>query len=515
MSAGAGLSIGQATTPTPGNDGSVATGTSSTTAGMFGALTGATPPRGGAIGDDLFVDGIANNNFMGFRRLSQGSATAITVGELSEPTAGSGGGAGGDSIKQVNYPGNFVPGNNMRGASGAGGGGLLTIRCLGDFVVRGDGEIQVDGGRGATGERTLSAWFGSAGGSGGGSGGMLILETATKYDFSGISAAPPLLPVFWARGGYGGPGANQNGPTTAADYGSQNSGEAGGGNGGGGIIQLHVRDDKDIANYENITLGPYSNTNGLGAPNPFVCFPTFGPESQAQSKAIPLGGANLNPTSVLPKVKYTFSTLPPPNMGVIPVNGTNGVIAESIILTANATNISNVTKTVVVDASTLFADTTNNIYLRNPQLLRQSRVRIVNVATQTNYTASSATFDPMTNALTLQLLASSDLSAFAAGDSVRISPRFYRLESGGTLDQLDPETEVRIEFQGLDADVNGQPSTVLVDWTPDIADFNDPFLAPIKFFKYRVTFNTDKDADGLTGSEALPSLEFLRLMFEF
>jgi hypothetical protein len=487
--------------PSAGNDGTPIVN-DNPASGAKGALSGVSPPRGGAVGLSLFQDAAVNNNFFGLRRVG----VNLVVGELSAPTAGSGGGAGGDSIRQVNFPGNFVQANNMRGASGAGGGGIVQISSLGTFSITGaNGRITVAGGLGARGERTISDNRGVAGGSGGGSGGMIIVESATSFSFAGAT-----LPCLQAEGGLGGPGKNGNGNS----YGSAVSGEAGGGNGGYGIIQIHVPDDTTIAGFERITLPVgITSTNNLGRPNPFVLVPTFGALSQATSRAIPIGGANQNPSSVLPQVQYRFSPLPVPT-GFIPA--TAGVVTnEAAILIEPLLSVNDTTNVVTVDASTLFANPTSNVYLRNTELMRNFRLRLVQAPADLVFTVATASFDINTNVLTLQLEGNPDLSPFSAGGTTaRLAPRFYRVRTAGVADSLPAESTIRVEFQGLAQDISGNPGAEVVPWTTDINALSTA-VQTVDFVKFRVTFNIDASSNGLLGTETLPTLEFLRFLLEF
>jgi hypothetical protein len=494
----------------PGNEGTVIVNDNPTT-GARSCVTNISPPLGGPIGDSLFLDTTPTNNFFGVR---QQNPTTLIMGELSAPTAGSGGGAGGDSIRHVNFPAGFTQTNNMRGASGAGGGGLIEIKCLGVFSVIGNGRVTVAGGTGARGEQRPSDPRGVAGGSGGGSGGMIIVESATRYDFTQAAVNPSapttqIAPIFQAEGGLGGPGANGNGNA----YGSFASGLAGGGNGGHGIVQIHL---SSTLIGDDILLRPapfVQNINQVARPNPFLCVRTFGSLSRAETKPIAVGGANLNPASVLPQVQYDFSTLPIAT-GFIP--STAGTInEETAILTGTVDSVSNANKRVVLDATVLFNDPVDNVYLRNTQLLRQFEIELTQGVTTGSFTVAAAAFDVLTNVLTLDLEGAPDLTAFTPGGTTyELIPRFYRVRTAGTADSIDAESRIAVEFQGLAAGVAGQPGAVVVDWTTNMSTLS---TAPqtIEFVKFRVTFDIDTANNGLTGNEELPSLDFVRFLLQF
>lgn len=523
--------------PTPGNDGTPIN-PDNPNIGAFSAVDGGSPPKGGATGDSILQNEVVLDNFWGVRRLGNGT---ILEGELPMPSPGSGGGGGGDSIGVNTFPGNFQQNQNLRGAGGAGGGGLIRISCLGSFTVGVNGLIDVGGGIGARGERKISDNRGVAGGSGGGSAGMIVLESSVGFDLSGPGNANPPRVCFNALGGLGGPGKDGNGNA----YGSDNSGEAGGGNGGGGIIQLHVFDDESIPGDELVDLGS-ANLPDLGLPNPAVIFPTFGARSRAVSQAIPLGGATQDLSS-LPQptsnLRYGFSGLPGANGDLIPATGET-VNEESPLYSGGAgtiVSIDDTSETVVVTIPQATADDVDlNRQLRNPQLLIGYELELQNgVAGQNGFTVAAADFSyrvddtDLTSALALELElvleGTPDLSDYVGVPNIwRLRPRFYRVTStdvdgeDAMPDRLPNSSEVSIEWQGLGVNSNGSPdfNSPIVDWTADPAStsggFNDPTLAEtIEFFRYRVTFNNDAENDGLTGDEELPTLEFLRLIFEF
>jgi hypothetical protein len=179
-----------------------------------GAISGpGQQPQGGAVGQRPFIDvdinGAPNveNDFWG---------TLITqddrkiLGELLQPWAGAGGGAGGDSVKSATFP--QVPFSvllNQKGAGGGGGGGCLLIFARGDIKLIDFGSIDASGGTGGGGENT-NGINRVGGGSGGGSGGHIVLQTASKLDLSEVKALAPYPSAqaggIYALGGQGGEG---------------------------------------------------------------------------------------------------------------------------------------------------------------------------------------------------------------------------------------------------------------------------------------------------------------------
>lgn len=245
-------------------------------------------PLGGHAGLGPFADALANNDFWGTMLTQSGERI---VGELERPWAGAGGGGGGDSVQvlatqpsfpQVPYDVNLI----QKGSGGGGGGGSIAIFARGDIRLIGFGAIDASGGTGGGGENT-NGINRVGGGSGGGSGGHIVLQTLSKIDLSEVAApGSAIYPAsnvggLYAVGGQGGEGAfgaggaHQGGiPTTPEldalptnSYPNVPSGVAGpcafstnvvgnvnpsivvqnaGGDGGPGLIQLHVRSLADI-----------------------------------------------------------------------------------------------------------------------------------------------------------------------------------------------------------------------------------------------------------------------------
>jgi len=215
----------------------------------LGAISGASPPKGGAVNPIPFVDGDPANDFWG-RKLDAASGQ-IVLGELATPRSGVGGGAGGDSISSATFPSTpFGPPYQFdkKGAAGGGGGGLVVIVSR-QITIGAAGAVVADGGDGSTGENVLG-FDHIAGSSGGGSGGMILLE-AEDFDLSAAGAN-----ALSARGGIGGIGKTTAEPLSK------------GGNGGPGLIQLHVRDAA-----QHLALPASTGLDALSAPNAHVLLP--------------------------------------------------------------------------------------------------------------------------------------------------------------------------------------------------------------------------------------------------
>jgi hypothetical protein len=209
------------------------------------------------------------DDFFGVKRKDFGTNDELLIqGELLSAWAGSGGGAGGDATQTATYPPpTLQPTNTDKGAGGGGGAGALTIYSLGDIVLGPAGRIEAVGGHGSGGENTNFVNR-IGGGSGGGAGGHIILQTASQID---LSLVPTSVIAISARGGQGGAGADNQGGADdmeisagadAKHIGVTGPGDLGdnpwipqvamtclhqtgvvraaGGDGGPGIVQLHV-----------------------------------------------------------------------------------------------------------------------------------------------------------------------------------------------------------------------------------------------------------------------------------
>jgi hypothetical protein len=187
----------------------------------MGAVSLASPPRGGAKALVPFLDANPANDFFG-RKFDPASGTVIP-GELASPEGGRAGGAGGNAILSPSFPPPFAwsPAADERGGAGGGGGGLAILVAR-RIEIGPVGRIFANGGRGGSGEN-ISGIDRIGGAGGGGSGGMLLLQART------IDLSQTLAVAMTALGGRGGRGANDVHDAIGA-----------GGNGGPGLIQLHV-----------------------------------------------------------------------------------------------------------------------------------------------------------------------------------------------------------------------------------------------------------------------------------
>lgn len=516
-------------------------------------------PQGGPPGPTVFVDPDDDNNFFGLQfdpgadPVSQVDDTFI-VGELSEPGAGYGGGGGGDTIRAAQFPApTFVLGNEKKGGGGGSGGGQLQILSLGNIILGADGRILANGGRGGEGESTAGTNQ-VGGGGGGGSGGHVILQTSANLDLSATMLGTNVISAIGGNGAVG--------------KGDSNTGQGAGGRGGVGVVQIHLR------NFDSAVILPVGQTNAASyidavtRPDAWRLFPSFGNQSRARSNPIPLGAVAANTPADLVLYGFGGLNLMDPVLAGDPslnsINVTAGTVdALSAVLTeANATitALDPVARTASVlvtgaDLATLATTGTeycydaagdvidcmdpgvdqtelfsNDIYFRAPSLFDGFGFALTGSGfADTLLRVESATVVELTPGIPggdvrLDLVLASNEGTLAGVTTGNIStfslfPRFFRVSTGGQLDRMPLDQEIRIRLRGLGESVDGGPDleNALVPWTGNPAELSRPtLLDAVRYLQFEVTFDLDPDDDGgVTGSTALPELEFLRIPIRF
>ena len=472
------------------------------------AITFTKPALGGAFGPGPFLDENPDNDFLG--TAIDPNTGELIVGELQTVWAGAGGGGGGDAIPANQFPHpSWGPGTDEKGSGGGGGAGGIRIQALERIRIAGQGEIRCEGGRGGSGENTI---FNDriGGGSGGGSGGHIILETST-LDFTGSSAQ-----CLSAPGGKHGNGANETSNSTNA-----------GGDGGPGVIQIHVPDpDVDIV-LPGVTLATRAR------PDAITLLPIFGPRSRALSEWIPLGGATVDPGGLASLVDFAFGGTDT-TTGLVQDLDANELVDDLASILGGAgvdtdpSDGSDVVPYITADGRSLVVDATslagagfNDVYLRNPALVRNFALvlsRTGDPNTNQRFVVEAASYDEATGEMTLTIgTLVPDLFSFPSGGGVDFSvlPRFFEVETSGTTDSLPSTASVTITFEGAEIDANGDPvtDTLLVESTADANDLN---VAGVAFFRFTVDFdiNTDPMAQ-LSANSPRPGLRFLRVPIRF
>ncbi|MEL6431202.1 MAG: Ig-like domain-containing protein [Planctomycetota bacterium] len=528
-----------------------------------GAVSQSDPAQGGAPGPGPFIDLDATNDFFGVLRHPDGTTVR---GELAGLWAGAGGGGGGDASTTSVFPITpFQGGSDEKGAGGGGGGGGVEILSLGDIVLEAGGQITADGGNGQGGENTI--FFDRVGGgSGGGSGGHIVLASAGRVELRAEASDASARSFYQddlgvlvhekrplrALGGQGGAGresrcgANEEGaqswvrdsiptenfdgdptipPQNAADpfgyldwarvctlqnhAGCASEGAPGetfgaGGDGGPGLIQIHVQNPTTdiVLGTKGGATGEYGSGGdptfaavppplGWTGPNDPLSAPVslFGARSEAVTRWIPLGLAR--PMSA-ETVELLFDGTDPATGTVRRDGGAAAELAPLVAETALGAG-SNAPSLDVAAARFTFASVTGfdptGIYRRNPALTRGFAVRVRPggpMDEQVEFVVQSGTYDEAADALLLTVdprgAALADAADAFATPTVELVPFFVRLLSDGELDAYPAGSEVRVLFDAARVDPStGSASIDPVDvfsggdpaaFTPDITDLS-------------------------------------------
>ncbi len=560
-----------------------------------GAVSGSGPAQGGVRGPSPFTDEREDNDFLGTLLTSSGEQI---LGELTGVIAGSGGGGGGDASRTATFPQTpFNPTGDEKGSGGGGGAGGLLVLAIGNIELLGDGELSANGGDGGGGENTI--FFDRiGGGSGGGSGGHIVLSSASAIIIESEATAASVgnfydddgaVPVHQTRplralGGQGGCGkdsrcgANENGSTqwrqdaipiahfegnTTIPPQNQNiwlqcnnidacatiqppegTVIGGGGDGGPGIIQLHVSDPATQLQFPNAagTYGVDLDPTRSMAPPPIgwtspnqpadVLIPFFSARSEAFSVWIPLGLARLNPGGVSEQVELLFSGTDPAN-GSVPRSGT---VATELTAIFPYTAIPAGGGLPSVDGAaatfTFPGAGFDDVYKLNPELTREFAVRIRDGAgpASVEFIVQTGAYDSVADALSLVVdprgtTLEDTLVALGVGNGtveVEVVPFFYRLRTGGVEDAFPLNTSVELSFDAtIENPLTGEPSALPSDsfsggdlsaFATNITALNS---ADWGFIRFKAVFNLDVNNSGVELSAPRPALDYLRIQYKF
>lgn len=526
-------------------------------------------PYGGHVGPSPFgattdrADDFHGLALLGF----EGSDPRLIEGELETPWAGAGGGAGGDATWTDTYPPvELIYNRNDKGAGGGGGAGSIAVYALGDITLGANGRIRAVGGHGSGGENT-SGVNRIAGGSGGGSGGHVVLHTAGILD---LSQVPPDFHAIDARGGQGGAGANNQGgadnyeqllakldakhvgwptpPTLAADnvdnpwiptlsqacideavavLGADSKWivRGAGGDGGPGLIQLHVPSVAGVAGRHSIrypgsgteaelaeVIRPYpAGYDGLDGEWVDHFLPAVGKTSRNRSKWIALGEAQVAPgTSVPDPLEFLFGGVDPSTGDVLTAG--NFVVPPPPLL-APSSPVEAPGLPDVVGPSTIHFDATEldveeEIYGRNPELLKEFRLTVGTM----KYVVSSAQMLPGdVLAITVVYFPPLETSGLAT-----LVPQYFGIRTGSADDYLPGANRVAMEFQAAAADANGAPDLARIwpapeTWETDLTAFAGyAENLDMRFLRFRVTFELEAAMQNYR-----TTVQFLRIPYRF
>ncbi len=476
-----------------------------------GAVYGNKPPLGGPPGNQPFFDSETDNDFYG-TQFSAGLGKVI-VGELTKPWAGGGGGAGGDAVGDNVFPHkNWAPASDEKGCGGAGGGGSLHILSLGTVTIRDEGTILAQGGKGGAGENTIGNDH-LGGGSGGGSGGHIIIEAGSALIFDSVVAK-----CISAQGGKGGNGKSGVSSINA------------GGSGGPGIIQIHVLDPSGDIQFVN-PVGSANSLPEVTFPDAMTLVPSFGARSRARTKWIAVGQAAINPGLPADPLLFGFAGINTTTGSALDLNSDDfqddldSVLGPTTVVAGPALpNISVDGRTLTVDAAAL-AGTPDDLYLRNPQLLRDSLLVLSETGNPTNlarFNVASASFDIGTMQLVLEVSGAPSLAMTSfnppAGVDFSLHPVSFLVSTSGTDRFLPDSVDVQFTFQSAGVDASGAPDVTALgfqDWTSDIGLINAKGAGTVEFIRFEVLFDLDALGAGLSATSPRPSLDFSRVTWRF
>ncbi|MEM1447567.1 MAG: Ig-like domain-containing protein [Planctomycetota bacterium] len=558
-----------------------------------GAISQELPARGGAMSPFPFVDGRDDNDFFGTKVTADGE---VVVGELPGLIAGAGGGAGGDASRTATFPMTpFSPTGDEKGAGGGGGAGGLLMLAIGNIEVRAGGSVHADGGHGGGGENVV--FFDRVGGgSGGGSGGHIVLSSASQivieaeatdasvgdfyndYELSPVHERRPLR----ALGGQGGAGkdsrcgANEDGMSQwrtdaipfeafegnpsvppqnqnvwlqcnrlalcAVTQVPEGTVVGGGGDGGPGIIQLHVADPATQLLFPNAsgTYGVDLDPTRSMVPPPFgwttpttptdTLVPFFSAQSESYSKWIPLGLARLQPPNgALEQVELLFEGTDPADGSVLRNGSEVAELAPQLPYTSLSIGGAVPSVDIPTATFTVPAASFDDLYRRNAALTREFAVRLrdaANPATEDEFLVQLASFDPASDTFDLVVdprgTALADLLAMLTNPEVEVVPFFFRVVTAGVPDAYPTSAGIQIAFDATTADpMTGAPSANPLDsfsggdlesFATDAAALN---AQPWDFVRFRVRFDIDAAGGSFLPSAPRPAVDFLRVPYRF
>ena len=186
-------------------------------------------------------------------------------------------------------------------------------------------------------------------------------------------------------------------------------------------------------------------------------------------------------------------------------------------------------RSLVVDATPLLGTP----YLTSTELLRHFMVELSDSTMPTSFLrfdVVSASFDSNLNLLTLNFDPNGPaMEDFQSSGPVfaELQPAYFRVATDGVPDFLPTSTDVSIFFSATTANSLGSPNLTygagmdepLVNFTSDIDDpvtgLNFAGNKDLRFVRFEVLFDIDASLSGLSPTNPIPALEFLRLGFDY
>jgi hypothetical protein len=164
---------------------------------------------GGHMGDGIETDYECSNIGAYGREPCEKWIVATGNQGVKYPTAGTGGGAGGNAAIST---GNPSPQDDIVAGSGGGAGGGMELQCAGTLTIKGSANILSNGANGAIGHTTVSGSYTVIGGYGAGGAGGSIWITGTSVTVEGGATVSAVggkgnpNPITPSRTGDGGDG---------------------------------------------------------------------------------------------------------------------------------------------------------------------------------------------------------------------------------------------------------------------------------------------------------------------
>jgi len=336
-----------------------------------------------------------------------------------------------------------------------------------------------------------------------------VLEAGSKVIFDNVVAK-----CVSAQGGKGGKGK----PSSTINQ---------GGSGGPGLIQIHVLDPALDVLFQN-PLATADTLQEVTFPDAMTLVPSFGARSRAVSEWIAVGGASVAPGGGSDPITFFFDGTDPTTGLAKDLDADNFVDLAPAILgpvalvaSPGLPSIGADLRTLTVDASAI-AGTFDDIYLRNPQLLRDAVLELREVGAPGNFqrfNISTASFDVGTLSLAMEVSGSPspDLASFnpPGGLEYIVYPNSFRIVTSGVNDFMPNSVTVQFQFEAAPAGPDGLPdltSPAYVPLTNDISLLNS--VAP-DFVRFNILFNLDALSAGLSATSPRPALDYTRIKLRF
>ena len=255
--------------------------------------------------------------------------------------------------------------------------------------------------------------------------------------------------------------------------------------------------------------------------------PFFGRESKAQSTWIPLGLARVSPTG--DPLEFSFGGTDA--TGFV-LHGGLGDTVEPLAPILGPTALGDAQAGtlpfITAGGTSIVFDATGmpDAYRVNPAMLQRFSVVLANSDSNPSlsqtYEIVSASYDAGQDRLTCTI-GMGDLEAFTATTVwASVRPHYFRVATGGVLDNYPANMGIQLQFDATIADVAGNPTSGGAFSasnggvaTADITDLNNE--SPWDFVRFEALFdlNISGDPANLDLGAPLPGLLFVKIPYEF